>query len=234
MKTNTASRISESEDKNVSNTQSTNSTPALKLICRNSVSLSDEEIQVYLFALQPEVLLRNPLRLSSIDELIELLSETDDNLRRNAAAALGELGPKARRSVPALTASLHDPDKKVRYSAATALGQIGAHGETAIPALIDLIKRENSLESASPVYAASISLSRIAAHKPNSVLSSLWRESSSTHKVVRIAACNSLYQIGLTKPQILLPSLHRCEESSILAIRQNARIIRNSLERARG
>ena len=59
-----------------------------------------------------------------------------------SANAIGALGPKAARAVPALTEACRAPDEHVHVlrSAASALGEIGPSAAAAIPALEDLRK----------------------------------------------------------------------------------------------
>jgi HEAT repeat protein len=69
----------------------------------------------------------------TISALASALSDPDANVRRQAASALGEFGPKAGVAVPALAARLKDDEKGaekgsvvfVRAAAARALGRIG-------------------------------------------------------------------------------------------------------------
>ena len=70
-----------------------------------------------------------------VSALIRELKDEDVQTRRNAAKALGEIGPGAKEVVPALIAALKDKDKEVRTSAAFALGQIGPAAKEAVPAL---------------------------------------------------------------------------------------------------
>ena len=53
------------------------------------------------------------------------LQDSDTQVRRDAASALGALGPSARPAVPALVTILNDPDLLVRDRATRALGSIG-------------------------------------------------------------------------------------------------------------
>ena len=69
------------------------------------------------------------IALSKIGEpaiavLIEGLSDEVDVVRREAAFALGEMGPTAQTAVPALKQALKDKDKRVRQKATRALKQI--------------------------------------------------------------------------------------------------------------
>jgi len=72
-----------------------------------------------------------------VGSLVVPLSDPDANVRREAAASLGRIGPDAAAAAPALAASLQDEDIKVRTTAAHSLGQIGPGADAAIPALVD-------------------------------------------------------------------------------------------------
>jgi HEAT repeat protein len=77
--------------------------------------------------------------LPALHALVQMLSDKDWQVRREAAWALGEIGdPKA---VPFLIRSLRDKDKYVRRAAAWALGKIG--DPQVVPALIDVLKDED-------------------------------------------------------------------------------------------
>src|SRR5262249_28594706 len=56
---------------------------------------------------------------------IEGLKDQDEDVRRESAWALGNIGPEARDAVSGLIEILKDQDEDVRYSAAWALGRMG-------------------------------------------------------------------------------------------------------------
>ncbi len=58
--------------------------------------------------------------------LIEKLTDEDEGIRRNAAIALGKIGPAAKDAIPALTEALKDEDEEVRDRAQAALKKIKA------------------------------------------------------------------------------------------------------------
>ncbi|OHB49231.1 MAG: hypothetical protein A2099_03910 [Planctomycetes bacterium GWF2_39_10] len=76
-----------------------------------------------------------------IEKLIKLLTDTDSNVRRNAANALGKIGTE--KAVDPLIAVLKDKDtdRNVRQSVADALGKIGT--EKAIDPLIAVLNDED-------------------------------------------------------------------------------------------
>jgi HEAT repeat protein len=78
----------------------------------------------------------------SLSVLIDRLQSPKRFLRLDAAAALGRLGTKAGKAVPALIQTLKDADVHVRKLAALALGDIGpdamvAVAMVAVPALTE-------------------------------------------------------------------------------------------------
>src|ERR1043166_9930771 len=80
---------------------------------------------------------RGPLsRGKSVIDWRHALQDSSIELRREAAEALGELGPDAKAAAPDLAAALKDKDDGVRIKAAAALWSIGSAGATAVPDLI--------------------------------------------------------------------------------------------------
>src|SRR5262245_52105378 len=73
---------------------------------------------------------------AAIDGLVLALKDTDAGVRRQAAAALGELGNA--RAVPGLIEALKDKEVDVRQRALAALGEIG--DARAVQAIIGLLK----------------------------------------------------------------------------------------------
>lgn len=82
---------------------------------------------------------------AAIPVLIESLHDKNQVARSNAILILGEIGPKAERSVPALIEMLNGDDKRLRSVVANALAQIGAKARAAIPALIANLSEDESL-----------------------------------------------------------------------------------------
>jgi HEAT repeat protein len=75
----------------------------------------------------------------AVPGLITMLRDDADEVRQEAAGALGSL--RDRRAVPALMVALKDPDWNVRNQAAEALGNIG--DKRAIPALKAVYAQNN-------------------------------------------------------------------------------------------
>jgi len=66
--------------------------------------------------------------------LLVLLKDEDSEVRRNASAALTEIGAAGNKEAPALlAAALKDRDREVRRNAAFALGELGPEAKAAIP-----------------------------------------------------------------------------------------------------
>jgi PAS domain S-box-containing protein len=78
-----------------------------------------------------------------IQNLISALCSKDSNVRRQAAEALGNIGPEAKAAVPALIESLKDGEEGVREAAAKSLGKIGPEAKAAVQALIEMLKDED-------------------------------------------------------------------------------------------
>lgn len=80
---------------------------------------------------------------AKVAALIENLKDEDEQVRRDAATALGDIGPAAKDAVPALIVALKkDADEDVRRNVATALGEIGPMAKGAVPALIIALKKD--------------------------------------------------------------------------------------------
>lgn len=72
-----------------------------------------------------------------LPRFLEMLRDGNTNERSSAAAAIGKLGPKARKAVPFLVKALKDKDIVVRDRAGQALEKIG---EAAVPDLVKALK----------------------------------------------------------------------------------------------
>lgn len=71
-------------------------------------------------------------------QYIQQLSDSDWQVRREAALELGAIADGGKTSVAAITVALGDDDSRVRRAAADALGQIGPDASRSIPALVIL------------------------------------------------------------------------------------------------
>jgi hypothetical protein len=79
----------------------------------------------------------------SLPELIARLNGQPPAERFDAALALGKMGRKARKAVPALIETLKDTDKNVRKAAALALADIGPDAREAVPALCEVVLHDD-------------------------------------------------------------------------------------------
>jgi HEAT repeat protein len=81
----------------------------------------------------------------SVAELLRALEHKDGTKRLHAAAALGELGAKAKAALPALVKALDDPHRIVRFYAAEAIGKVGGTLTPALKArLMKVVKTDES------------------------------------------------------------------------------------------
>ena len=92
------------------------------------------------------------IQISAVPALIQLLQDQKASIRRNAASALGQIGPEAKDAVSALIQSLQDQDEWVRSNTAWALGMIGipvaikaVEGE--VPVLIKALQDQEASKS---------------------------------------------------------------------------------------
>jgi HEAT repeat protein len=83
------------------------------------------------------------LSAADVPELVKKLKSKDNEVRREAAKDLGELGKEAKPAVGALTKALKDEDRFVRRWSAEALGKIGPDAKESIPALEKLLDDGN-------------------------------------------------------------------------------------------
>ncbi|MCP4716639.1 MAG: HEAT repeat domain-containing protein [Deltaproteobacteria bacterium] len=78
----------------------------------------------------------------AVPALVEGLKSNEASIRRNAAFALGEIGPDAAPAIDTLAGALkNDPDSEVRRNAAFALGEIGP---AAIQVLLGILSKKDS------------------------------------------------------------------------------------------
>jgi hypothetical protein len=95
---------------------------------RGGSFLSDGEIAAWSLA---------AIGADSVPPLMEMLTNSDPQLRYRATVALGMMGEPAEPAVPVLLKMLADPDVKTRQEAAEALGCIGQQPDLVVPALMD-------------------------------------------------------------------------------------------------
>jgi hypothetical protein len=76
----------------------------------------------------------------SVQNLLSALHSINEDVSRQAAEAMGKIGPDAKAAIPALIAALKDNDKEVRRAATYALSNIGPEAKAAVPALTKALK----------------------------------------------------------------------------------------------
>lgn len=77
-----------------------------------------------------------------VGRLVERLADGDSDRCREAAKALGDIGPDARAALPALRALLGDDDARMRRAAATALWKIDRQAEPLLRALWEDFRKD--------------------------------------------------------------------------------------------
>jgi HEAT repeat protein len=86
----------------------------------------------------------------AVPKLVTLVQRSVASVRRNAAAALGRIGPGiGPQALEALIQALHDPLQPVREQAAIALGRLGDFAKPAVPALEEVLQDESSFAARS-------------------------------------------------------------------------------------
>lgn len=92
-------------------------------------------------------------RALAVPALIQALKNPQENIRANAALAIGQIGTEASAAIPALIGLLDDKSNVVQINVAYALGQMGWMAEAALPALSDRLEDENRAVIASAANA---------------------------------------------------------------------------------
>ncbi|MEQ8974202.1 MAG: HEAT repeat domain-containing protein [Coleofasciculus sp. C1-SOL-03] len=141
---------------------------------------------------------------TAIPGLLKLVEDSDYNVRKIAAEALGEIGSD--RAIPALLKLVEDSNYSVRCFAAYALGKIGS--ERTIPALLKLVEDSNYSVRRRTVEA----LGKIGSERTISALLKLVKDSDSD---VRWSAAEALGKIGSERAITVLLKLVKYSESSV-------------------
>src|SRR5262245_52925217 len=94
----------------------------------------------------PETVMQSiPLFFSqgqSTSAWLKALKNADAKVRRQAALALGQIGPESKAVIAGLDKALKDTHELVRRQAAESLGRMGGKARTAVPALARLLNDE--------------------------------------------------------------------------------------------
>jgi HEAT repeat protein len=145
------------------------------------------------------------------------LKDTDQNIRRRAITALGDLGEVLRQALPTLRAALreaalHDGDDEVRTEAVRALLRAGPQPATEVAAFVDALQSEVDIER----FHAAISLGDLGSDGRPAIAAlihtSLWDE----EPAVRVEAAMSLWKIDRKLPLVLHVLVKALEDSNEL------------------
>ena len=159
----------------------------------------ERALQALILALRdenPEVQ-RALRKIGPAQHLIMALKHRDARIRRGATEVLGDLGPRASESVPALVIALQDKEESVRVGAARSLGAIGAP-----PAVQSLIVALNDwLPSVRAASAEALGKMRA-----ETSVSALAQRLSDRETAVRVKAAQAIWRID-RKAELALPVL---------------------------
>ncbi|MGD1803995.1 HEAT repeat domain-containing protein, partial [Dapis sp. BLCC M126] len=145
---------------------------------------------------------------AAVPGLVKFLEDSDSDVRRSAADALGEIGSE--KAIPKLIPLIEDSESDMRKRAAEALGKIGS--EKAIPGLNLLLKESDSIVRS--IIASA--LGKIGSEKAIPGLNRLLKDSDS---IVRTSAVSALGKIGSEKA---IPGLNRLLKDSDSIVRTSA------------
>jgi HEAT repeat protein len=140
-----------------------------------------------------------PLAEPAVPDLVAALGSTDEDLRLNAAIALGKVGKAA---VPALRKLLDSSDKDARFYAIWALGWVGPDARECTPALIAAMADKDPAIRRKAAYA----LGRIAADPPKTI-AVLLAAFKDDNEDVRQAAGDAVAKFGTDAVPGLLKAL---------------------------
>ena len=142
-----------------------------------------------------------------VPSLIHALHAKKAERRRDAALALGAMGPDAKDAVPALIDVLKtDSDHGVRLFAAASLGAIGPDARDSVPALIDALKADSDIVVRRTAASA---LGAIGPDAKDAVPALLDVLKTDGDELVRYCAGLSLGNIH-ARPKAVIPALIEC------------------------
>jgi len=139
----------------------------------------------------------------TVSEWSALLAAKDHRVRRQAAYALGKIGPSAAKGVDALIAKgrgVHDPRLEVRWYAMEALGRIGPAAKASVPLMVEAIehppKDQNGREDRRIRIVAAKALGRIGSNASAAVPTLLKTKKAPNDQEFRIEATLALWRIA--------------------------------------
>ncbi|MEG4493040.1 HEAT repeat domain-containing protein [Microcoleus sp. D3_18_C4] len=144
---------------------------------------------------------------AAISSLLLRIEDANENVRRQAAQALGELGNASETVISALLLRLQDKNSGVRLLAARALGKFGNASESAISAL--LLRLEDGDNSVHRLRAAE-ALGNLG-NASESVISALLLRLEDGDKWVRRQAVRALGNLGNASESVISALLLRLE-----------------------
>lgn len=132
----------------------TNATPALPALIA-WVEGKDVNHQDFATRLRAMAVLRElgPVAHSAAPALLSALQSPDQNIRSNAALALGNITTNPSLVVPALISAVSDPDPITRGNSVASLARFGEQARPAIPALEQALQDPNNNVRSLAVYA---------------------------------------------------------------------------------
>jgi len=137
--------------------------------------------------------------------------------RKQAAEALGQIGPKAQDALPDLTKALLDPESRVCIAAVEALGQIGP-AERVIPILIAVLGDDDPGIG----LAASEALARIGPEAIPALIEALKHDTLAQSAAIREGAAEALGLIG-PEAREAVPALIQSLQDECSYVRHTAR-----------
>jgi HEAT repeat protein len=134
-----------------------------------------------------------------VGPLAHALKDIDSRVRRQAAAALVDIGPEAKEAATALVAALDDEDRATRGLAARAAGQLGKEAKSAIPRLTELLADKSAEVRESAAFALGLFTT-----DAKGALQQLQPLTNDPHVSVRVEAAIALWSID-RRTEGLLP-----------------------------
>ncbi len=135
-----------------------------------------------------------------------MLTDRYAQVRRVAAAALGEIGPEAGSAVEALSRCVKDTDEVVRRHAVVALGEVASDASVAVPALIQALHDASGLVR----RCAAAAIRELGPAAPAAVPALIVALGEDDVKN-RVVAAAALVRVGLVALPRLMEALHHTD-----------------------